>query len=74
MSSVGGEGTVDEVVEELQLEPRWEACARAELRKKVAAVMGRSSLVGVGGVGGGGFESSGAIRSLQHKRVVYKIT
>ncbi len=69
MSSVGGEGTVDEIVEELMVERRWATVGTANLRRRVAALMSGG---GVGAGGGPGFESSRAYRSSGHKRVVYR--
>jgi len=59
---------VDEVVEELQTEPRWRDAGAVDLRKKVAGIMGRGPGAGAGP--GQGFESSGVSRN---GRVVYRV-
>ena len=78
MTAAGGEGTVDEVVEELLLEERWTAVGAPNLRKKVASLMGACRAGGgAGGAGsegrGGEFESTRAWRSSEHKRTVYQM-
>ena len=69
LQAAGGEGTVDEVLEELLIEPRWmrEEGGRAGLRKRVAAVLSSGS-----GSGLGLFESTTQLRGASHRRVVYR--
>ena len=60
---------MDEVVEELQTEPRWSNMKYADLRKQVAGIMGQSVRAG-GGVSMPAFESTGVYRN---GRLVYRM-
>ncbi|GAX77756.1 hypothetical protein CEUSTIGMA_g5199.t1 [Chlamydomonas eustigma] len=71
LGAVGGEGTVDEVVEELMVEERWANIGAGNLRRRVAAVMSTSKGKSHGAGGGLVIESSTAWRSADHKRIVY---
>lgn len=62
MRMVGGEGTVDEVVQELLVEKRWQDLGQGPLRRRVATLLT-----------GPGFGSSTGWRGHEHKRVVYRM-
>jgi len=57
------QGTVDEVVEELLLEERWQQVGRPTLRRRVSTLMSR----------GAGFESTTQWRSGTEKRFLYNL-
>ena len=73
----GGEGTVDEVVEELMVDQHWAGMDKVELRKRVSGIMQANVPVAalVSGVGGSGFESTRRRRVGDGpSRVIYRLT
>lgn len=66
LQEAGGEGTADEVVEELMIEPRWanHEAGRAGLRRRVGTILSNSN--------GGMFESTTQHRGFSHPRVMYR--
>ncbi len=70
---------MDEVVEELLLEDRWQSVGRAAVKRRVGSLLSSGGGSGGGRRGGGGggegpaFESTGTWRSAQHKRITYRM-